>query len=272
MIDAQIQTVFSQMVTETDETRLATLEAQLEVLMGSASEKILQVSRANAAEARALTEPKDELDLELQKILRSFHAETYAVPPVFKKAIEEQVRILSSSPSLPSAFGRKDRYWPSIRRALGEKQLPEELGYIAFTESGFNPSAVNPGSHAAGMWQLMEEVARGCGITVYKRVDDRLDPNRSSDAAACYLSKLLIEFGEESFMLALASYNRGENGVRRALHELAKEPGGYRKRDFWHLYRRKFLPEETRDYVPRVLAAAIVLGNPDKYGAREASR
>jgi membrane-bound lytic murein transglycosylase D len=75
-----------------------------------------------------------------------------------------------------------------------------------------------------------------------------------------------VEFGEESFMLALASYNRGENGVRRALHRLAQRPGGYRMRDFWHLYRLKLLPEETREYVPKVLAAAIVFENPEKYG------
>ncbi|MBL8347750.1 MAG: hypothetical protein JNN03_20115, partial [Rubrivivax sp.] len=71
-----------------------------------------------------------------------------------------------------------------------------------------------------------------------------------------------------SFMLVLASYNRGENGVRRALGQVAREPGGFRKdkRDFWHLYRLKLLPEETREYVPRVLAAAIISSNAQKYG------
>jgi len=66
----------------------------------------------------------------------------------------------------------------------------------------------------------------------------------------------------------LASYNRGENGVRRALRQVAQDPGGFRKdkRDFWHLYRLKLLPEETREYVPKVLAAAIVANNAKKYG------
>jgi len=69
-------------------------------------------------------------------------------------------------------------------------------------------------------------------------------------------------------MLAMASYNRGEAGVRRVLHQIAQEPGGFRKekRDFWHLYRLKKLPEETLEYVPQILAAAIISNNPQKYG------
>ena len=80
------------------------------------------------------------------------------------------------------------------------------------------------------------------------------------------------EFGEDSFMLAMASYNRGESGVRRVLHQIASEPGGFKKerRDFWHLYRLKKLPEETREYVPKVLAAAIVSMNAQKYGLEAA--
>jgi membrane-bound lytic murein transglycosylase D len=66
----------------------------------------------------------------------------------------------------------------------------------------------------------------------------------------------------------MASYNRGEAGVRRVLHDVAQEQGGFRKekRDFWHLYRLKKLPEETREYVPKILAAAVVCNNPERYG------
>jgi hypothetical protein len=264
-IDKQIQSVFTQMATETDEAKLGQLETRLEALMGSAKEKAQQAGPEGSAQA-ALQQPVDELDAQLKRVLHSFHAETYAVPPIFKQAIRQQMDAITSNPSLPSMFARKAKYWPAIQSALAERQLPEELGYIAFTESYFNPMAFNATSRASGMWQLMEETGRECGLAIHHHVDERFDPVRSSQAASIYLSKLMIEFGEESFMLSLASYNRGENGVRRALHELAREPGGWRKRDFWHLYRRKFLPEETRDYVPKVLAAAIVFGNPDKYG------
>jgi soluble lytic murein transglycosylase-like protein len=265
-LDTQIQRTLEAMDTETDEVKLAELEARLQTLMGSASEKVLEVSRASAKRGEELKMPIDPLEEEIRRILSSFNAETYAIPPIFKEALQRQVNDLSDSPSLRAAYARKLRYWPQIETALRNKQLPTELGYIAFTESGFDPQAHNPKSQASGMWQLMDETARNCGLTVSQKVDERYDPSRSSAGAACYLSKLMVEFGQESFMLTLASYNRGENGVRRALHRLAMQPGGYKKRDFWHLYRLKLLPEETREYVPKVLAAAIVLGNPQKYG------
>ena len=268
-IDQQIHGVLEAMARENDETRLAALEGNLEQLTGKATEKVAQVSRTSVKRAAELAKPVDEREQEIRAILRSFNTETYAIPPIFRRALDEQVKELQRSSSLRSAFARKQKHWPAIRRALKRHDLPEELGYIAFTESRFDPTAVNPKSKASGMWQLMDETARNCGITVTARVDERFDPTRSTDAAACYLSKLLIEFGQESFMLALASYNRGENGVRRALHKIAREPGGYKKRDFWHLYRLKLLPEETRDYVPKILAAAIVFGHPEKYAPRD---
>ena len=93
--------------------------------------------------------------------------------------------------------------------------------------------------------------------------DDRIDPGKLTPAAAKYLYNLLSEFGSDSFMLAIASYNKGENGMRKVLHEV-----GFRKdqRDFWHLYRLKKLPEETMEYVPQILAAAIICNDPKKYG------
>lgn len=265
-VDVQIQAVFEQMAQETDERRLVELEARLEVLMGDAAEKVLEIGRRNARRGAELAEPVDELDRDIRKILRSFNAETYAVPPIFRQSLQKHIDELTSSSNLRFMYARKRQYWPMIDRTFRKYHLPTELGFIAYTESGFNPAAQHPRSRAAGMWQLMEEVGRNCGLTVTPELDERFDAQRSSQAAACHLSKLLVEFGEESFMLVLASYNRGENGVRGALHKVAREPGGYRKRDFWHLYRLKLLPAETREYVPRVIAAAIVFGNPARYG------
>jgi membrane-bound lytic murein transglycosylase D len=156
-----------------------------------------------------------------------------------------------------------------IMKEFGALGLPEEMAHIAWVESGFDPAAQSPAG-ALGLWQMTSTTAQSLGLTVGGGIDERLDPDKQTKAAATYLARLLSEFGEDSFMLALASYNRGENGVRRTLRQLAQDPGGFRKdkRDFWHLYRLKLLPEETREYVPRVLAAAIVSGNPQKYGLR----
>jgi membrane-bound lytic murein transglycosylase D len=154
-----------------------------------------------------------------------------------------------------------------ITREFAAHGLPEEMAYIAWNESQFDPNAESDAG-ARGMWQMTASTAQALGLRVDATVDERLDPERQTRAAARHLANLLGEFGEESFMLAMASYNRGEEGVRRVLREVAQEPGGFRKekRDFWHLYRLKKLPEETREYVPKVLAAAIVSAHPERYG------
>jgi membrane-bound lytic murein transglycosylase D len=121
------------------------------------------------------------------------------------------------------------------------------------------------------MWQMTPSTAKSFNLRVDREVDERFDPEKETHAAAQYLANLLAEYGSDSFMLAMASYNRGEAGVRRVLHKIAQEPGGFRKekRDFWHLYRLKKLPEETRDYVPKVLAAAIVCHNAKRLELEE---
>jgi membrane-bound lytic murein transglycosylase D len=121
------------------------------------------------------------------------------------------------------------------------------------------------------MWQMTADKAREFHLRVDGKVDERYDPDKETHAAASLLANLLSEYGSDSFMLAMASYNRGEAGVRRVLHKIAQEPGGFRKekRDFWHLYRLKKLPEETREYVPKVLAAAIVCRNAKKLELEE---
>src|SRR3954453_14105026 len=146
-----------------------------------------------------------------------------------------------------------------IQKEFNALGMPEEMAYVAWAETQFDPKAKSQAG-AAGMWQLTATTAQSFHLRVDKKVDERFDPEKETHAAARYLANLLAEFGSDSFMLAMASYNRGESGVRRVLHQIAQEPGGFRKekRDFWHLYRLKKLPEETREYVPKVLAAAIV--------------
>lgn len=264
-IDGEILAIHKQMQQETDPEKLDALDAKLELLTGNARKKLDELGQSDKARAAQAAEPMDDLDREIRKILKKFNAETYSVPPIFKERLRYYVDDMVKSSNLRSAYAKKARYWPVIQKVFAEAQLPEELAYVAWTESSFTPDAYND-SGARGMWQMMVPAAQECGLKIDKKVDERTDVEKSSRAAACHLGKLLGEFGEQSFMLVLASYNKGENGVRRVIRQVAKEPGGFRKRDFWHLYRLKLLPEETREYVPKVLAAAIVLGNPGKYG------
>ncbi|MBI5719115.1 MAG: transglycosylase SLT domain-containing protein [Burkholderiales bacterium] len=266
-IDRQIQSLQERMRTETDAASLAALEDNLVALAGSAQTTLEELQRKDKARAAQLAAGGDELDREIRKILVKFNASTYAIPPIFRERLQFHIDELATAGNRRLMFGRKQRYWPVITREFGALGLPEEMAHIAWVESGFDPGAQSPAG-ATGLWQMTTTTAQSLGLTVNGTVDERLDPEKQTKAAATYLARLLSEFGEDSFMLVLASYNRGENGVRRALGQVAREPGGFRKdkRDFWHLYRLKLLPEETREYVPRVLAAAIVAGNAQKYG------
>ncbi len=263
-LDGEILDTLHQMQTENEPAALEKLELRLQGLMLRAREKVDAVSRSNRRRAEELIRPEDPLERDIRRILRKFNADEYSIPPLFVERVREHVEKLRADSRLPVALARHRNLWPVIRSTMASVRLPEELGYVAFAESSFDPNAGNRSSGARGLWQLMPEVGRTCGLRIDEQVDERLNPARSTQAAACYLSNLLAEFGQESVLLVLASYNRGENGVRRALHHAALEPGGFRNRDFWHLYRLKLLPPETREYVPRVFAAAIVFGSAEE--------
>ena len=258
-IDKEIARVQAQMAEETDPVKLVELEEKLNKLSGSAEKTIETLGKTDKKKAAEVAENGDELDRDIRDILRKFDATTYAVPPIFKEALKNQIDVLEHSSNLKFIYHRKQHYWPTIMREFGALGLPEEMAYIAWAETQFDPKAKS-GAGAAGMWQLTASTAENFHLRVDKQVDERFDPDKETHAAAQYLANLLAEYGSDSFMLAMASYNRGEAGVRRVLHQIAQEPGGFRKekRDFWHLYRLKKLPEETREYVPKVLAAAIV--------------
>ena len=266
-IDKEIESVQVEMQSESDPDRLAALEEKLGALAGSAERTIETLGKSDQKKAAEVAEAGDDLDRQIRAILRKFDAQTYAVPPIFKERLKFQIDVLAHSSNLKFIYHRKQRYWASILREFTALGLPEEMAYIAWAETQFDPT-MKSSAGAAGMWQLSASTARNYGLTVEGKNDERYNPDKETKAAAQHLANLLAEYGSDSFMLAMASYNRGEAGVRRVLHQVAQEPGGFRKekRDFWHLYRLKKLPEETREYVPKVLAAAIVSRDAKKYG------
>ena len=266
-IDEEIRRVQQAMDSESDPGKLDALERRLAQLAGTAEKAMEDLGNADRSKAAEAANAGDALDRDIRRILAKFDARTYAVPPVFKERLQFHIDELVHARNLTFVYERKQKYWPMILKEFGALGLPEEMAFIAWAETQFDPAARSRAG-AAGMWQLGADTARNYNLRVDGRADERLDPVKSTRAAARYLANLLAEFGEDSFMLALASYNRGESGVRRVLHQVASEPGGFKKkrRDFWHLYRLKKLPEETREYVPKVLAAAIVSMNARRYG------
>ena len=266
--DSQIRAIQEQMDQERDSLKLVALEHQLQATTARAEQTLADLARRDKAKAEAAVESGDELDREIRAILRQFEAGTYAVPPIFKERVAYHLdQLRRAGPTARVIYRRKVRYWPQISAEFTALELPEVMAYVAWTESQFDPMAKSSAG-AKGMWQMTRTTAQSLGLKVDGAVDQRTDVSLQTRAAVRYLAGLMAEFGEESFMLAMASYNKGENGVRRVLRKVAMTPGGYKraKRDFWHLYRLKLLPEETREYVPKILAAAIACANPEKYG------
>lgn len=165
-----------------------------------------------------------------------------------------------ASSALPDFLGRMAAFEALVDSALEANALPRSLRYLPFIESGYNPGAASRAS-AVGMWQFMAATARERGLEVSALVDQRRDPVRSTEQAVGFLSELRSEFG--SWFWALAAYNGGPNRVRRILREHAAEVPPSDSL-FWAL--RSRFPAETRDFVPKLIGAVLVAGDPDAHG------
>jgi membrane-bound lytic murein transglycosylase D len=153
-------------------------------------------------------------------------------------------------------LSRSTAYLEMIRDVLRTKGLPEDLAFTAMIESGFNPVAVSRAG-AKGLWQFMAATARRYGLRVDSWVDERLDPEKSTVAAASYLNDLYNQFG--SWALAHAAYNAGEMTVIRAIR-------GTGSRDFWTLAQSRYLRQETKEFVPQIHAATVIGRAPERFG------
>lgn len=154
---------------------------------------------------------------------------------------------------------RKAKFEPIILPKLKAAGLPQDLIYLAMIESGFS-TAAHSHAGAVGPWQFIRSTGRLFGLQSDWWSDERRDPHKSTDAAVNYLSRLYAEFGD--WRLACAAYNSGELKIRRAIAKLGT-------RDFFAIARdRKALRRETKDYVPKMMAAAIIGKNPEQFGFR----
>ena len=159
---------------------------------------------------------------------------------------------------------RGSRYEPMIRAKLKAGGLPEDMYYLALIESGYSPDAYSRAA-AVGIWQFMTATAKGAGLRVDWWVDERRHPTRSTTAAVRHLGWLKDQFG--SLYLAAAAYNGGSGRVSRGLTRYADELEGSSGEDvFFALAEQDYLRKETKEYVPQLIAAALVGKNPSRYG------
>jgi membrane-bound lytic murein transglycosylase D len=175
-----------------------------------------------------------------------------------KDRVRHHLAALLLKPTLRETWARKTERWPTIQRALADAALPPDFGYMAWAESGFRSEAVSPvGSR--GVWQFLPATAQRSGLRVDAEVDERLDFDKETRAAARHLVELIGVFGKDSPLLAMAAYNAGQKQMKAVV-----EAAG--SRDFFHLYEQGAVPAEAGEYVHRILAAALIGANPQRYG------
>lgn len=152
---------------------------------------------------------------------------------------------------------RSTRYLPMMREVFAEAGLPQDLAYLAMVESGFNTRAYS-WAHAVGPWQFIRGTGKMYKLKQDWYRDERRDFEKSTRAAARFLSDLHRQFDGEWY-LAVASYNAGPGKIRTAIRK-------YKTRDFWEMSRGKYLRAETKNYVPKLMAVLTLAKDPEKYG------
>lgn len=240
--------------------RLCTWSLVLALLAGCAHNNVSTTAGNGSEGANAETEIKDIgsfrlSDPEGPKVVDQ---ELESIPTEVNPLVEKWIAYFQGRgrPHMERYLARSTRYEKLMKKVLRDNGLPEDLFYIALIESGFSSKAT---SHAAavGYWQFIRGTGKRYGLEINAFVDERRDPVFATQAAAEYFKGLYSVFG--SWYLAMASYNVGENRVKR-------EVMNHYTRDFWELARKKRLPKETINYVPKFIAAKMIGKDPAKYG------
>lgn len=189
------------------------------------------------------------------------------IPPGFADQVwayvEQNVRYPGK---FQTTLDRAVRIQPRLKEIMEAAHLPEVFCFVAWTESDLDPRATSPVG-ARGLWQFMTPTGRQYGLTIDagQGIDDRTDVVKSTHAATRYIGNLIKTFGREQFMCALASYNRGEGGVRRAMEKIP-DPMMQSSRKYWYLVENGLLPRETSEYVSRIFTAYILAADPERFG------
>jgi membrane-bound lytic murein transglycosylase D len=182
----------------------------------------------------------------------------HAFPSLLNDKVQDFISFFQgkAGPFFTRSLARSQAYEEMMKKIFREKNLPEDLFYLALIESGYNPTALSR-AKASGIWQFIGQTAKRFGLRVDKWVDERRDPEKSTLAAAEYLKTLHGMFN--NWDLATASYNAGEGKMLTAMKKAQSD-------DFWEISNHRYLKQETKKYVPMFLAAMTIAKEPQKYG------
>jgi membrane-bound lytic murein transglycosylase D len=211
---------------------------------------LVEIGGLDTAPPRPATAEKVEADLE---------STAHDIPIPVNNRVLRYVELFQGRlrEFLAEGLARSAQYLPMIQSVFRGEGLPLDLAWVPLVESAFKPTALSR-AKARGVWQFMKGTALENGLQADWYLDERADPEKATQAAARYLKGLYDVF--QDWHLALASYNGGPGRVQRAMTRS-------RKNDFWALSTSsRYLPRETREYVPMILAAVIIARNPAQYG------
>jgi membrane-bound lytic murein transglycosylase D len=214
--------------------------------------------RVVTIEPPVMNESSDGFKLAILPIGLNKKEPEFDIPIVINGKVEQSLQYFQTTirDKFVIWLSRSERYIPFMKNLLKEHGLPEDLVYMSLIESGFNPYAYSR-AKAVGLWQFISMTGKRYGLRVNWWIDERRDPEKSTIAAAKYLKDLYDLFA--CWYLAAAGYNAGEYKIIRAIKR-------YRTEDFWMLAKHPYLKRETKNYVPQMIAAALIAKDPEKYG------
>ncbi len=200
----------------------------------------------------------EDLRQQMARVARAEAGTTFDFPIDLNDKVVTWVREFTTTRRvfIERALGRSARYMPMVRQIFAEEGVPQDLGYLAVIESGFQNHARSYAA-AVGMWQFIRSTGRIYGLKGSAWVDERRDPVKSARASARYLRRLYEISGD--WYLALVGYNAGPLTTERAVANVGS-------RNFWDLARSRWLRNQTKNYVPEILAAILIGRNPERYG------
>jgi membrane-bound lytic murein transglycosylase D len=221
------------------------------------------ISLAKGITASAPTAPQIETDTSGDAIITEDAQQRFTTGDIAfetNSAIDRWTNYYAVTPggrrTMTIGIGRSNSYLEMAREEFRKAGVPEDLVWLGFVESVWNPKALSPAA-AGGIWQFIPATATDYGLRVESGNDERADPAKQTRAAAIYLHDLYTIFGD--WALAMAAYNSGEPRVMGAIVKNGRA-------NFWDLYNKQLLPKETCDYVPKILAAIKVAGQAEDYG------
>lgn len=182
---------------------------------------------------------------------------TTTIPLVMNRYVEQNIEFFTTRGRwhMQDWIYRSGRYIPMMKKIFMEDSLPPEIAYLSMPESGLNPGA-RSWARAVGLWQFIRSTGNLYGLHSNWWYDERRNPIKATEAAAEHLKDLYSDYGD--WYLAIAAYNCGTRSVDRAI----RRSRGHR--DFWKI--KRFLPRETRNYVPQYIAVTLIAMNPEEYG------